>query len=468
MTGVLTRSPIARPLGFALAALVSLAVAQTVAAEPLLLRPLLAVLIGGTLFVLSTLSPAGAVVAAVCFLPFLGLIRRLLIPVAGWSASDPLLLVAPALAVALAARLFVLERRAITTDRISTLVAALLALALLQAFNPLGGSPTAGLTGLLFVATPFVWFFVGREFVDRRAIGAIVGSLVVIAPLAACYGIAQTQSGFPSWDAAWVDANGYAALSVGGRTRPFGTFASSAEYATYLTAAAVAATAFVLTRRAWVLPVIPVVAVAVFLASSRGIVVIGVLACLVVAGLRSGRPRLAVGLVACGLVAALLAAKFVHAPARADAHANTLVAHQVGGLADPLDSDESTLRLHWNALLHGFAEGVRNPLGWGTGSTNLASNKHGGAEKGTEIDVSDAFVALGLPGGVLFIALILTTLRRAFALALRRRDTVTLAVAGVVVVALGQWLNGGYYSVAPVVWLAIGWLARQPVDEEAA
>jgi len=45
-------------------------------------------------------------------------------------------------------------------------------------------------------------------------------------------------------------------------------------------------------------------------------------------------------------------------------------------------------------------------------------------------------------------------------LALRRRDAVSLGTVGVLIVCFGQWLNGGYYALSPLVWLLIGSIGR--------
>jgi hypothetical protein len=141
---------------------------------------------------------------------------------------------APAVVLVLFAQRFVLQGRQLGGDRMSTLVLGLLGLTLLQTVNPRGGSLTAGVTALLFAGMPLLWFFIGREFVNDAVLARI---LMIVSPLAflvACYGLLQTQNGFPHWDGAWLDATGYAALIVGDRVRAFGTLASAAEYATYL------------------------------------------------------------------------------------------------------------------------------------------------------------------------------------------------------------------------------------------
>jgi hypothetical protein len=50
--------------------------------------------------------------------------------------------------------------------------------------------------------------------------------------------------------------------------------------------------------------------------------------------------------------------------------------------------------------------------------------------------------------------------RTVFRRYVRHRDALSLAVAGLLVVTFGQWLNGGQYAVAPLLWFLAGWASR--------
>ena len=90
---------------------------------------------------------------------------------------------------------------------------------------------------------------------------------------------------------------------------------------------------------------------------------------------------------------------------------------------------------HWELILDGFAQGVRNPAGHGTGAANIATNKIAGTDsRDTENDISNTFVNLGLVGGLLYVAIIVLMFRAVFARYVRRRDALSLAVAGLLVV----------------------------------
>jgi hypothetical protein len=354
-----------------------------------------------------------------------------------------------------------LERRPLPQDRLGKLVLAFLALTLVQSLNPFAGSLLAGVGGLLFLGVPLLWFFIGRETADRHMVMQLLYAMVGIAAVAGAYGLYQSEVGLPSWDSAWVNLTGYNSLYLIDTVRAFGIFSSSAEYATYLGAATAVAVALLLHRRGAFAPALPVLAIPLFLASGRTVVILALFAIALMIGLRVGSRRVAVATVVIGMGLALLAARVYgsNVEQASSASGNSLVSHQVSGLVNPLDPDKSTLLGHLDLAVAGIREGITSPVGHGTAVTNIAAGRFGvgSAAKGTEVDVSNAFVSLGLVGGLLFAAIFVITLHRIVSSYLARRDAALLAVLGVLVVSAGQWLNGGYYALAPLIWFLVGW-----------
>jgi hypothetical protein len=41
-------------------------------------------------------------------------------------------------------------------------------------------------------------------------------------------------------------------------------------------------------------------------------------------------------------------------------------------------------------------------------------------------------------------------------------------MVGLLIADLGQWLNGGYYAVAPLLWFLIGWAMAQAREMDAS
>ena len=396
--------------------------------QPSQTRLIVAFCFGVAAVIAATQWPRPAIVTTLAVLPYLAVGRRLLLEFTPWKTTDPLLVVAPAVLLIVLARLVVIEQRPLAPDRISKLMLFLVSLTFLEAFNPRGGGLSAGAAALLFAAVPLLWFFVGRELATPQSMRALLAVIVLSACIIATYGLAQTWRGLPSWDSMWVNQTGYAALNVSNEIRAFGTFSSAAEYASFLGIAIVFAVAFALDRRPYLLPAIPLLAIALFYESSRGIVVTTVAAVVVVLAARTGSMRRATVSLVVLLGAVVLAFALARGALQgASSSSNPLVAHQVGGLIHPLDAKQSTLPTHYGMLANGFKRGAFDPLGSGIGSTTLAGSKFGdpNTQSGsTEVDLSNVFVSDGTFGGLAYLAILVLVLIAAlrYAVAKTRRS----------------------------------------------
>jgi hypothetical protein len=405
--------------------------------------------------------PRAGVVATMALLTCTGFLRRILIPVAGWSGSDPILLIGPAIAILLLVRRPGGSEPRSIGGALPALVAALLCITGLEVFNPEGGGLVAGVTGLLFIAAPLLWFFVGAWLGDDGLVAGLQAAGVAIASLAAGYGLWQTIAGFPSWDSQWIDVAGYTALQVG-VIRAFSTFSSSAEYAIFVAAGVMVIAARAMRGRLLTLPALPLLVWALILESSRTVVVQGLAGILVMGALLAGSVRRAIAITIVGLAAIAVLDQLLapHLLAIAGSTSDPLISHEAGGLGDPLNPEQSTVQIHLTQIVAGFALAFSHPLGLGTAGTNLAGLKAGTAAVGAEVDIPNQFISLGILGGVLYLVIVVAALAAACGLAMRRRDVVSLATVGILIVCFGQWLNGGYYALAPLVWLLIGSIGR--------
>ncbi|WP_217921319.1 oligosaccharide flippase family protein [Miltoncostaea oceani] len=394
--------------------------------------------------------------ALVVWLAGLGLLRRMVTELIEPTAQDLLLLVGPTLVIVLVIGTHRTDRT-IRDRPLSKLVAVFGVLVFLAAVNPLGGSPLAGASSLLFVLIPVLGYWVGTRIDDTTLLRvlALMAGLGVVTGL---YGLYQTFSGFPSWDQTWIDTSGYAALRVGKDTvRAFSTFSSSSEYTIYLAIAIVVLLAFAF-RRARFVPILIVpltmLVIALFYVGSRAPIFKIVAAfALMVAAYRGMRlvSALAVATVLIVLVPTVVAAV---APAQSD---NALVTRQVEGLSNPTSSEDSTIGFYVVLLRDSFVDSFTQPLGSGLARVTIAGDKFGGETLTTETDPATAAVAMGLPGLAVFLAILGLGFVRAYTLARRRRDFLALAGLGILVVTLLQWLAGGQYAVALLPWLVIGW-----------
>ena len=239
------------------------------------LRLLCACVVAFALIMLALTRPAAGVVATLAFLVLLAFLRRLLIVEAPWQPGDPLLLVGPLVASVLLVKVFVLERRPLAGDWLSKLGLALFLLTVAQAANPASGV-AAGITGL-FMAVPLMWFFVGRELLTDR-----VGRARAPARRPARH----TRRGVRSApDRGWPPTLGPGLARVRQRLRVALRRGSGSRVRDLLELANtrpsrapfVVAVAFVLRGKALAL-LLPLLAVALFLASSRTALLTAVLA----------------------------------------------------------------------------------------------------------------------------------------------------------------------------------------------
>ncbi len=429
-------------------------------AYPLLLRLVFAGLAAVLLAIVCAHRPQASLLALLAFLPLLGLARRV---VGSGGGADPLLLVAPA---AVGMLVLVVARRGAfgQLTALTRVVLVFQVLALAGAANPIQGSLRVGVAGLLFVFVPTLWFWVGRSLLDERTLRTALRVVTVLGLVGAAYGLFQTYRGFPAYDQAWIDANPtYAALSVGGTTRAFGTFTAASEYATYV-AVALVAWAALIRRHLLVVGVaaMGVLAWAMALASSRTILVLtAATLAILVAARRGWSARGALALMAVFVAGLFAVAVNVSERDLGDDRTADLLAHQFGGLADPFDDGASTAGIHLNMVQDGLRRAATHPLGAGTGSVSRAAEKYGGTLINSETDLSNSATAFGFPGLICYVAIAVIGARRAYRLARSRRDAISLAVVGILAVTGMQWLNGGQYALAPLPWLVLGYLDRR-------
>jgi hypothetical protein len=136
-------------------------------------------------------------------------------------------------------------------------------------------------------------------------------------------------------------------------------------------------------------------------------------------------------------------------------------AHQTGGLLNPLDPGKSTFLGHLDNLQTGVETGFTHPVGLGTGASNLGAQSVGQGNLSSDNDIGNVFVSLGIIGGLAFVAFIVMGFRTVFSRYLRGPpDPLLLAVAGVMVLTFGYWLNGGHYANSALLMFLLGWAVR--------
>ncbi len=440
--------------------------------HPTLLRPALFLALLPALVAVALRAPSGLVYGLAVWVVVLGLVRRLLDttgPVSHGGLGDPLLLVEPVILLILT--VVAHQRGAFHgRTRLANAVLVLTVLVVVEAANPAQGSPLVGIGGWLFLLVPMLAFWVGRALVDDQLLRRLFLLIATLAVGAVVYGLFQQYRGLPSWDQAWVQASGYASLRVGSALRPFGTFSSASEYATFLGIGVIVCAAG-MTRRLAIPALVAIgglLCFGLFYESSRGILILAAAALAILWAARRGFravPALCIG--AIGVLGLLgLAGHFSsNSPAPLTAQA-ALAQHQLQGLANPLNSKDSTLSVHFSEMVSGLQSSITDPFGQGTGAVTLAASRYGGSAQGTEVDPSNMGVALGLLGFLSYLVVAAVGLWTAYRVAAIRRSWWALASLGLLVVTFLQWTNGGQYAVAWLPWLVLGWADRVAATEE--
>jgi hypothetical protein len=457
--------PVLWQLGIALSAVV----VGAEAAKPSSLR--LALALAGIVLAVGLASRAGPglIYLVVIWTVVMGTVRRLLSGAAVANQTDPLLLVAVAALIVLTVA--AAERGAFRNrTRLASAVLIFNVVTFFEAFNPLQGSIQTGVAGLAFLLVPVLAFWIGRGLCTDHVMTRILRLLGGLAIAAAIYGLIQTFASFPPWDSRWIASSGYTSLNVNKVIRAFGSFASAQEYALFLGVGILVwiGYGFRAGRAIWTLSACAVLGVALFYESSHTPLVTTIFAAgLVLAAVRARNPAvvLVVGIAAVALLPFVIS-QFTSGSA--DPYSGGLVGHQVTGLAHPFSSQDSTLTGHFGLVTHGFNIMLHHPLGTGASVVNIAGAKLGGVASNTEYDPSNVAIALGVPGLLAYIVIVVEAFRLALGRVRERKDVLSRAALGIIAVTVLEWTNGGLYAVAFLPWLMMGWLDRDASNDALA
>jgi len=421
-----------------------------------------------------------AAVAVIAWLVVLGFVRRFLIPFAGWSGYDPLLLMGP-----LAAMLILVARRGVHKPpwtAMGALVGFLFLWSVAEIFNPGAYPLLINLQGELFWAAPLLWFFVGRALTgkehDRVQRVLLWMSLPVLAD-----GLYQSFIGFLPFELHWLSFSGPgpAIFLANFRIRPFSTLNSPQEYGQYLAIVITLLYARLVYRPQswrWIVPLMMVSGLALFLESSRGILLLTMLALTVQTVVRfRSLPVLLVAITFVGGIAAF-ANPYVEPiptpgvtvplvggqqpPPASQGDVGILINHQLEGLTNPA---QSTAPIHIDIIKQGFTLGLQHPVGLGAAATTIAAAKaqegpNLGGFASSEEDIASAAVALGLPGSIALMLIVVVGTTYAIRVTWHQPSMRHLGWLGILIACLGQWLSGGLYAVSPIVLLSLGGIAR--------
>ncbi len=428
----------------------------------------------GALFIISQIDKKVSITVILGFLFCLGDIRRFVGMFVGFPQLDPLLLVGPIISAIIAIPLLLRLR---LKDPLSKAMVAFMAVMVLEIVNPRQGPISVGLGGAIFYLVPMLWFWIGRRFGTNELLNMVIYRVLIpLAVIASLVGLCQTYVGFFPWQQAWIDAvaSHYHSLNLGGGfIRAFGFSVNGVEYACLeLMACSCVLAAFFAGRRGYAL-LVPLLTATLFLASSRTAIVKLIFAVAVAWAIssRGGKGwvvRLPLALAVLFGTLAFSLGQISSVSSGAPTAQGLSTQHQIEGLQHPLDSKKSTAGLHIKMFLGGFAQGLSYPIGSGLGSVTLSSTRLGGSDAevsgSTEVDISDAFVSMGLVGGLLYLYIIYVIIRRAVNFGRTAPRYLGLPTLALLAAMVGNWIALGQYATGPLIWFLIGSLARHNVE----
>lgn len=425
-------------------------------------------------------SLEAGLIAMMIFEPFRGFIRRAQYLFLPYTDSDPIHVVTPI--VALLAFVILVQRRKLslfTETPLAKLVSILGLIYFVQIFNPLQGGLTVGFSGAMFILVPVVWFYFGSsakpEFA-RRAMTLIV----VLAIVSSLYGVYHLAYGFPSFEQYWLDhTDAYESIAVGKIKRALATYSSAEEWGRYIEVGAIIAFGFgagavtQLKRAGWFLCGAALTVMLLFTGQRTAIFGLGLGVVLLIA-LGAKSVGSALGRLALVLVPILLVGIIVKGPTNDDVTSKdederfgTVLSHSTRGTLNPTQEDSLQERFRiWSQLATDVVPS--NPFGMGLGATSLAVNR---TDKESALPPIDSYfiasvITAGLPAAILFLVILgkasLLSWRASRATRGSEENQVWRVMAALIPVLILNSLFGNtftLYSVAPVGWLLVGWIA---------
>lgn len=458
--------------GAALLALGAIVASLLVSEQIRVLLLLLLIVLG-----LLCLSPRRGVFVLLAFLPFMYFLRRQVLHFNSFASRDPILLFPPLVTLAIVTGIAVFSGpRILRYVSESALLKAILvfgALLALQMFNPIQGSILIGIGGGLYFIIPMLWTVMGL-MLEERDLKRIFALVMLIGAVTALYGLYQHYFGFSDVERYELESKGVF-KTFGENPRIMSTFAGLGDFSLYM-----ATTGLICFAHYWnsrrnliYLAVFGLTSFALLWAATRTmffILIFSVITFLIVA---SKNPRLILvrGVVALIAVTAVYGYLYTFSPVdiyRAEGSHNPFIVHTIAGLAHPTEESSFQKRLStWSYVVgRGF---LSHPLGRGLGAGTTAALKFSGIAPFTVDSYFFELIYASSPlAAILFIIVMVTFIRSAFALCVRYPDN--LAYRIIIAIVSGYFL-GSVFGLSlrdtinsPFAWLLMGWLAREYVD----
>jgi len=399
-----------------------------------------------------------------------GLIRRLMYVYERHVRFDPLS-VAHDFLVAFFFILILLTKKekvleSLKKDRLFGVAVFLLLVEILQIFNPLQGNVFVGMGGAKFIIIPFLGFFIGY-LLDGLEFEGLWKLMLVVGVATALYGWKQVFWGYASFEMKWWRSVDYLSLRIPGGIRPISTFPSAAEYAHFSWMVALVALHYVSQRKYRVLTgvLFAFFIVSLFLSAVRLAFFSFVLGFSLYLhfSIRDRIKRVFFDILYLSfLLCMVMFFYFGEGLFYSMGKVGGTFLHMREGILYPF-APNSTFWGHYAAWKHAISHFIKNPLGYGLGSSTIAGTKFLGTHIWTESDVLSTIVATGIAGMIALLLFFFHGIKRAWQLWERYRIKDGLLVVSLVIPMffIAQILT---YLCGLLVFLILGISARKYME----
>ncbi len=428
-------------------------------------------------------SLEAGLLAMMLFEPLRGVIRRAQYLLVDYSATDPIHLVTPI--VALFAFALLLKSQGLGIFRQSPLAGAVSLLALMyfvQIFNPLQGGLFVGLAGAVFMLLPLLWFYFGQA-VRSDFMATALRLIVVMGLITSLYGVYQLVFGLTSFDQFWLDHSEYNDLvRVFGVVRAMATYANAEEWSRYLDISALGAFGLAvmakryLHRVAWFFCGV-LLFVALVLSGQRVSIFGFIFGCVILLFTGARTWGSIVRRAALALIPVVLLLAFAKPPTEDELWqkeqseaAQSMVLHSARGVLQP--TGEGSLYARFENWGKGAKIVLYHPFGLGIGAGSVAQARSATEDNGlsaTDSYVLSVTLACGIPAGLLCLWIFIRATMiswRAWRRAVPDSHDALMWRVMLSIMPVLAFINlFGYsfvlVSVAPVGWLLIGWVSAE-------
>jgi len=427
---------------------------------------------------LCCLSPRRGVFILTTFLPFMYLLRRLVLTMQEFDKRDPILLfpVITAGLMLFSVLLFygpVLLRYFRNSALMKTCL-FLVAIFTLQVFNPLQGGLLVGVAGGMYFIIPILWIAFG-VLLKREDIGRLFKLVMTIGTITALYGLYQHFYGLFAFEVYELKAKQfYKFIGDKSNVRVMSTFASLGDFSLYLALAGIVCFAsFWRSMRYFSLMLFLINIYTMLWMSVRTSFLLLMFSVVILMILHARNTKAIVlrGAMAFVAIVIVYGVLYSHDPAKMydqQFSANPYIVHTLSGITHPTKEVSFQLRLKsWANIV--WTTVSEYPFGRGLGSTTPAAVKfEGGAFFEADSYFFEMFYGSGIVAPFLFLIVMYLTLRNLLRLVVQYPGDFTYKV--VMALLCGVFL-GSIFGLAlrdmiagPIAWLLIGWTIRQEVD----